>query len=76
MALGVYAIETQAQYQPRDFLPTQQQYDEVYRDHGTMMFRTRSQDNEIRRLQDALADKKIERERSVKSIIGYFYKTR
>lgn len=51
-------------------------YDEVIFDHRTNRYLTLSQQQEIDRLKKELEEKKKLRNDSVKSIIGYFYKSR
>jgi hypothetical protein len=79
MALGRYKLPIIPE--PRvvrgDFdQPTPIEYDEVIYDYRTNRYLTLSQQNEIDRLQKELEIKEKKRNDSVKSIIGYFYKSR
>lgn len=53
---------------------SQMQYEEVYQDHNTMTIRTRGQDEQIKRLEAELQEKKKDKRKKLESIIGYFYK--
>ena len=46
----------------------------MYYDEKTLTYGTLHQSEEISLLKQQLEDKKAERQRSLKSIIGYFYK--
>lgn len=54
--------------------PSLSKYDEVWFDPNTLTYKTRHQEEQIRELKEQLENKKKEREKSLKSIIGYFYK--
>lgn len=56
--------------------PSVMKYDEVIFDYRTNRYLTLSQQNEIENLRKELEEKKKQRNESVKSIIGYFYKLR
>jgi len=50
------------------------EYEEVYYDWNTMTYKTKSQEIENQILQNKLRMKEEDRKKSLKSIIGYFYK--
>lgn len=50
------------------------EYDEIYKDHNTMTYRSKKQDREIQRLNEQLENKKQTAERDLKSLIAYYYK--
>jgi hypothetical protein len=52
------------------------EHDEVIFDYKTNRYLTMSQQKEISELKNQLEEKKKSRNESVKSIIGYFYKSR
>lgn len=54
--------------------PSLSEYDEVWLDPITLTYKTRHQEEQIQELKEQLENKKKEREKSLKSIIGYFYK--
>ena len=55
-------------------IPTNIEYDEVYYDHNTMSYKTASQERQNQILRLEIENKKQERKKSLKSIVGYFYK--
>ena len=56
--------------------PSVMGYDEVIFDPRSNRYLTLSQQNEIETLRKELEEKKKQRNDSIKSIIGYFYKSR
>lgn len=56
--------------------PTNMGYDEVIYDHNTRRYLTLSQQTEIEKLKKQLEEKIKNRNDSVQSIIGHFYKSR
>lgn len=50
------------------------EYEDVVYCPDTMTYKTASQEKEIRRLKEELENKKMERKKSLESIISYFYK--
>lgn len=51
-------------------------HDELWYDYNTMTYKTASSEMKIQELQKQIEEKKKARDESVKSIIGYFYKSR
>lgn len=52
------------------------EYDEVVYDYNSMTYKTTSQTREIEKLKEELEEKKKQKAKDLKNIIGYFYKKR
>lgn len=57
-------------------VPDRMGHDEVWYDYNTMTYKTASSEYRIQQLQQEAKEKEKTRNESVKSIIGYFYKSR
>lgn len=65
--------EITARFDGDEFAPIEMSYDEILYDSRTMTYQSRDQYYKIQELEKKLIIKDKEKEKSLKSLIGYFY---